>query len=183
MKSNQTHNIQKQQHNSFPMTGYSSKSDKWFRKALEGWGRGGVRGNYYPFNRNRVKLNTLLLTSLFLLSEFFFFHQLYSKLFYGYLLYILFMCFIFNQHLLSVYCVTFQQPGLIVIKSKAFSNNTLFFIFPAPIFRLFTKLLYARILAFNATNYVMISPPKLYFIIPLTFLFFPDDIGLPLSLE
>ena len=39
MKSGQTHNIWKEQHDSFPMRGYSSKSVKWFRnRAIQMFG-------------------------------------------------------------------------------------------------------------------------------------------------
>ena len=70
--------------------------------------------------------------------------------------------FILKQHLISAYCFTVKQEGLIVIKSRAFTFTALLFQFFFSIF----------------TNSAMIFPPSSFFIIPVTFLFFPTGKGL-----
>ena len=89
---------------------------------------------------------------------------------------------VLKQHLLSVYCFTIKQAGLVVIKLKAFRNHTLFCTFAALFSTSLSIFLYAYILALKTANSVMIFPPS-SFIRPITSLFSPMGSGLLSSLE
>ena len=65
-----------------------------------------------------------------------------------------------KHHLLSVFCFTIKQAGLIVIKRKALSNHTLFCAFAALFLHFFVYLSIRIHLALKATNSVMIFPPS-----------------------
>ena len=82
------------------------------------------------------------------------------------------MLFILKQHLLPMYRFTIKQAGLVVIKCKAFRNDTLF----VPLQRFSSTslsiFLYAYIFALKATNSTVIFPPSSPFMRPIFFYFF-----------
>lgn len=79
---------------------------------------------------------------------------------------------ILKQHVPYVYCFTCRQADLIVTRSKAFSDCTLFVSLQRLSFNFPSIFLYAYILAPNGTNSIMIFPTSSCLIISVTFLFF-----------
>ena len=90
---------------------------------------------------------------------------------------------ILKQHFLPVNCFTIKQAGLIVIKCKIFSNNTLFVPLQSFSSTFLSIFLYAYIFALKETNSVTIFPPSSSFIRPITFLFFLMGSGMFSSFE